>query len=235
MKEHFSEQQEHWTKHFEGYDVFQEAYPSYVRMMEAHVDALSDCQLILDSGAGTGNLTVRLLKSGRDVIAVDSNKDALKYLYDKCSNVDVLGTLETKQLDLSKPLPFADDIFDGIVSSLVIPFVSPHKEYFSENFRVLKPGGLFSISAAVPKEGAMDALMQDIGIKATESGILPEHKDVFNRMWETSRQNEKTILQNGLIADELVAMLEEVGFTDVTVSKEQPYDGYVVWITANKP
>jgi ubiquinone/menaquinone biosynthesis C-methylase UbiE len=229
-----NDEQEHWAKHFEGYDLFQEAYSKYRAMMEFHVDALKDSKRVLDSGAGTGNLTRRLLESGHDVAAIDANENALQYLRDKCKNIDTAGNLIVQQADLSQPLPFLNEAFDGIASSLVIPFVPNYMHYFSENYRVLKSGGVFTLSTAIPKEGSMDALMQDIETEATKRGILPEHEEAFKRMWETSRQNERTVLEKGVSIEALVTALEEVGFVDIEKPEEQPYGEYVVFMIARK-
>jgi len=47
-------------------------------------------------------------------------------------------------------LPYAASLFDIVVSSLALQWGSDYKRIFSEIFRTLKPGGLFSFSVLLP-------------------------------------------------------------------------------------
>src|SRR3989338_8961475 len=75
---------EHWEAHFKFYDLFQMNYSKYRFMLDFHRKALKRSFLILDSGAGTGNLTLELLKEKHQVVAIDNNEPALKILLCKC-------------------------------------------------------------------------------------------------------------------------------------------------------
>ena len=49
---------------------------------------MKKCKLVLDSGAGTGNVTEELLKKGHIVYAIDTSKKALDILREKCTKYD---------------------------------------------------------------------------------------------------------------------------------------------------
>lgn len=215
---------EHWEAHFRFYDKFQMAYSKYRAMLDFHRNTLRECHSVLDSGAGTGNLTLQLLKEGHKVVAVDYNRNALDSLRKKCQ--EYKNQLQTQEVDLETELPFSENYFDGVASSFVIPFVNNIKGYLSENYRVLKKGGILSLSVPLPIQGVMDYVMGNLEKEAESKGLLPEYKTEWGKIWETSRINEKTILKNGLPELEIIKTLEDIGFS-VKKSKNKPYDNYV--------
>ncbi len=92
---------------------------------------------LLDVGCGTGNLCREL---GRrypqaEIVGVDASLTMLKRARTKVPSTQLL------QADLSRPLPFPDDSFDGIVCSNVLYTLDRPGEALKELRRVLKPGG----------------------------------------------------------------------------------------------
>ena len=77
--------------------------------------------------------------------AVDFSTAALEKLRAQAKNSPVTQRLTTRQADLTKPLPFADNSFDlalDIVTTMTLtPVQLPH--LVRELQRVLRPGGLF--------------------------------------------------------------------------------------------
>lgn len=132
-----------WKKYFDTYDVLNELIP-YEELMNILLSKLKIKQgnLVLDAGAGTGNLSIKLLQSGANVVALDNSKEGLVSAKNKNRNI------ETVCHDLTKRLPFVDNYFDKIVSNNVLYTISPEKrqEVVSEFYRILKPGGSIVIS-----------------------------------------------------------------------------------------
>ncbi len=73
-----------WTETLRYYDLIHNNSDRYERTIELHVQELQECHKILDTGAGTGNLTLELLKQGHEVVAIDNDKFALTLLRKKC-------------------------------------------------------------------------------------------------------------------------------------------------------
>jgi|SRR3989344_200032 len=222
---------EHWEAHFRFYDKFQMAYSKYCAMLDFHRNALKECYSVLDSGAGTGNLTLKLLEDGHKVVAVDCNRNALDSLRQKCLKYQT--QLKIQEVDLKAELPFSENYFDGVASSFVIPFVRNIRSYISENYRVLRKGGILSISIPLSIKGVMNYVMGNLEKEAESKGLLPEYKTEWEKLWVTSRKNEKMIMENGLPETEIIKILEDVGFS-VNKSKNKPYDNYVSLLTCVK-
>ncbi len=135
----------------------------YVSAMRLHVNAMGRCREVLDSGCGTGNVTLPLLKRRQRVHAVDKDCGALDALEKRCAPYN--RWLDTYALD-AVSLPFGDGSFDGITSMFVLHVVGDSESYLMEHCRVLKEGGFFALSAkgeSVPiVRGLEDAGFRDV-------------------------------------------------------------------------
>ncbi len=132
-----------WSKYFKTYDILNIVIP-YQELMGQIIKELNvkSGNLVLDAGAGTGNLAVGLKQAGAQVVALDNSKEGLELLKKKNSDIEV--TVH----DLIKPLPFSDNYFDKLASNNVIYTLAPgdRGQVFKEFYRVLKPGGKIVIS-----------------------------------------------------------------------------------------
>jgi demethylmenaquinone methyltransferase / 2-methoxy-6-polyprenyl-1,4-benzoquinol methylase len=102
-------------------------------------------QLILDLGAGTGDLTFtaarKLADNGR-VVGLDVSRQMLRLARSKQS--DAIHGENTYFVQGSAMFsPFKDSIFDGVMTAFVLRNVSDLSLLFAHAFRVLKDGGRF--------------------------------------------------------------------------------------------
>lgn len=92
-----------------------------------------DAQRVLDLGAGTGKLTVRLVERGLDVVAVDPIPEMLEVLSHSLPQTPaLLGTAEE--------IPLPDNSVDAVVVAQAWHWFDPQRAT-REIARVLRPGG----------------------------------------------------------------------------------------------
>lgn len=101
---------------------------------------------ILDAGCGPGIYADLLIQRGGKVTALDVSPAMVALAKERLA-----GKAEVHNWDLSKtPLPFHDQSFDLIVSSLTIHYILDLDKLFHDFFRLLKSGGHFVFSTHHP-------------------------------------------------------------------------------------
>jgi ubiquinone/menaquinone biosynthesis C-methylase UbiE len=94
---------------------------------------------ILDVGAGSGRLSLRLANEGAQLTALDLSQKMLDKLQSKNSKLKiVVGDAEN--------LPFEDESFDVVMATFLIVHLKDLSRFFDEAYRVLKPNGKFLIT-----------------------------------------------------------------------------------------
>lgn len=108
----------------------------------SQMSTLKEVPLVLDFGAGTGNLTGHLLRLGTRVIAADISRESLAVLRKQYSAAGQLETAELNGVDLSN---FRDNSLDMVVTYSVLHHVPDYLGVVKEFVRVVKPGGVIYI------------------------------------------------------------------------------------------
>lgn len=132
-----------WQIYERVYDAILLKLTPYQAMLEKsfHLLACKKGQAYLDAGCGTGNFLQLLLAKNcaGQLFGVDFSPAMLKRSRAKLGQKSTKVTLE--KADLSEPLPFADQFFDGIACLNVFYTLSDARGLAAEFKRVLKPGG----------------------------------------------------------------------------------------------
>lgn len=160
----------------------------------AHIKK-GDTVVDLGSGAGNDCFVARQLtgENGR-IIGLDmteemvekARKNASKLNFDNVSFV--LGDIEE--------MPLNDDLADVVVSNCVLNLVPDKGIAFKETYRIIRPGGHFSISDVVTRGDLPEPLKEDAEMYA---GCVAGAIDI----------------------NDYLAIIEETGFTNVTVQKQK--------------
>jgi ubiquinone/menaquinone biosynthesis C-methylase UbiE len=102
---------------------------------------------ILDLGCGTGTLTVMIKKAHSDseVIGLDGDPQVLEIARHKAKETGVSIKFDE---GMAYQLPYPDDTFDRVLSSLVFHHLTAQdkERTLAEIFRVLKPDGEFHLA-----------------------------------------------------------------------------------------
>ena len=114
---------------------------------------------VLDVAAGTGNASLPGAEAGANVTASDLTPELLEA---GRARAEAAGLeLEWAEAD-AEHLPFDDESFDVVMSSIGAMFAPHHQDVADELVRVCKPGGKIALLSWTP-EGMIGALFRTMG------------------------------------------------------------------------
>jgi SAM-dependent methyltransferase len=192
---------------------------------------------VIDLGSGAGNdCFVARHETGETgkVIGIDFTPAMLAKAKENAAKRGFTN-VEFRQGDI-EDMPVGGNIADVIVSNCVLNLVPNKKAVFKEIYRVLKPGGHFSISDIVLKGELPEALQKDAEMYAgCVSGAIQKndylcliHESGFE---EVTIQKDKPIiipddiLANYLSPGEILAYKQgETGIRSITVFARKPLE-----------
>ena len=129
-------------------------------------------------------------------------------------------------------MPFENNSFDGVSSGLVSYVFKNPTKYFSEVYRVLRPGGVFVLYTTTPKFDYPGIVLKLTRTEFERKGILPRYQKEFDECVMTSLTNSKTVKRNSLSGNALTSLLKKIGFKIKSV--KYAYFGGVVLVFATK-
>lgn len=153
---------------------------------------------VIDLGSGAGNdCFIARHETGETgkVIGIDFTPAMIKKAR---LNAEKLGfnNVEFREGDIDE-MPVSNDVADVVVSNCVLNLVPDKQKVITEIFRVLKPGGHFSISDIVLVGKLPDALQEDAEMYAgCVSGAIQKQ--------------------------EYMGYIEQAGFENISLQKEKP-------------
>jgi SAM-dependent methyltransferase len=114
---------------------------------------------VLDVAAGTGNASIPAAQRGADVVASDLTPE----LFDAGrARAEAAGVeLDWVTAD-AEDLPFDDDSFDVVISSIGVMFAPFHQNAADELVRVTRPGGTIGLLSWTP-DGMLGSLFRMMG------------------------------------------------------------------------
>ncbi|QOI97975.1 MAG: arsenite methyltransferase [Flammeovirgaceae bacterium] len=192
-----------------------------------------DTVIDLGSGAGNDAFVARSITGERGkVIGVDLTE---KMIGKARANAEKLGynNVEFRLGDIEN-LPVTANVADVVVSNCVLNLVPDKQKAFAETFRVLKPGGHFSVSDIVLRGELPEGLRKSAEMYAGCVAGAISKKDYLNIIEETGFKNVKIQKEKMItIPDEIAAAhlskeefirfkSGESGIYSITVYAEKP-------------
>lgn len=192
--------------------------------------------VVVDLGSGAGNdcfVARSIAGETGEVIGIDMTEAMIAKAK---TNAEKLGYKNVQfRLGDIEDMPLASNRADVVVSNCVMNLVPDKAKAFKETFRILKPGGHFSISDVVLEGQLPEGLTKEAEMYAgCVSGALQKN-DYLEKIEEAGFKNIKVqkqktisipdeILSNYLKEDELNAFKSDanLGIYSITVYAEKP-------------
>lgn len=189
-------------------------------------------EIWLDVGCGSGALIEKIWRATEGEVgkidALDLSPVMLSYSRLRTTNFNPSpkeNQIVFKEHNLSNPLPYEDNTFNGIVANLVLPYVVYYQERYGndalrgvleEMYRVLKPGG--RLIWGTPKKGVNFFW---VFVASWKDMIDPRHLERLYygpailahafRIQKMGKRGEYHFLDN----EKLKEMLKKIGFTNI--------------------
>ncbi|MFH1012712.1 MAG: class I SAM-dependent methyltransferase [Candidatus Peregrinibacteria bacterium] len=124
-----------FARYASNYDELEKYWNSFEQgKLEPYI-AMANGKKVLDAGAGTGRLSVRLARIGADVTAIDISPEMLEKLRNKNAKITLVES------DVEN-MSFPNESFDMVFSSLTLVHLKKIEPFLDECYRVLKNDGL---------------------------------------------------------------------------------------------
>ncbi len=164
--------------------------------------------LVLDLGAGTGDLAREALKQQPEakVVAADFTLEMMRVGQSQILEQGLNGSLPWSAADAMN-LPFGDNTFDAVVSGFLMRNVGDIQGALKEQYRTLKPGGrIIILDTTKPKRNLLSPfiwLHMHVVIPLL-GGLLSGFKDAYNYLPDSTEEF--------VTAKELTVRMAAVGF-----------------------
>jgi SAM-dependent methyltransferase len=154
------------------YDV---AIPTMLELM-----GVESGDMVLDAGCGPGVHSVRAVKSGYRVTAIDVSRTMLSEAAMRVAAAGASSSVEFRQEDLTK-LSLADASFKYVFSWGVIIHIREAKQALSELARVVAPGG--SLALYVTNNDSWDKKLEDFARRILRKPLRRENRSLGSGVW----------------------------------------------------
>ena len=213
-----------------AYDAVLLELPNYRAAVEQHCSLIAPrpSMKILDVGAGTGNVTVRLLEAGAYVTAVDRSPEMLSILANKCVKYKYLLTRITHDCS---DLSMLKDEFDVANILLVLFSVEQPRLVLRQAVRELRPGGMLVVTEP-NRTFNLETLLDEAEQNLRNNGRFDSLREQWELVKKVNRSFE-TVLRNGWKAENVEAELRLLGWEDITHS--EAYMSHCTTLQAIKP
>ena len=226
--------QVNWRVYATSYDRVLLRFSAYKELLRRHVDAVAARNSIVDLGAGTGNVTLELLKGGKEVVAVDYNEAMLVQLREKCSEFRSTNRLKIikQNLDSMRISKVEQGKFDGAIMQNVLYALANPLRCLEMVYNALQPRGILVVSG--PKIGtSLDALFTVIRKELQDTADWDSIEQDFENVLERNRELEGQGVLHQWTIEQVRELLESAGFK-VMEEDNDVYAGQAMLLIAQR-
>lgn len=150
---------------------------------------VSPTDRVLEIGPGSGYYSVEVAKKVMqgELVLLDIQEEMLEKSREKLKALNITN-FSTKKSD-GKSLPFEDSTFDAIFMVTVFGEIEERSSFLSEATRVLKPGGVLSITEHHPDPDFEPAHEVETILK--EHGFIPQQRLGWRWAYTSNAKNGK--------------------------------------------
>lgn len=209
----YQEHQRSWRSYARSYDEILPVLPFYKEVVERHVAAMTapEVHRVLDVGAGTGNVAIPVLRTGRHVTAIDLRPDMLDRLRAKIPR-ELDSQIDVIELNAQDPLPFAKESFDGVNVLLAFYDMLQPRVAFRNARDALRRGGVLAVTE--PKACfQLNPLLDFVNAFLDKEGLVEELADDWARVIYANRVLDPSRRKERMFAEEIVEILNFDGFS----------------------
>lgn len=197
---------------------------------------------ILSIGISTGGSAelkfAKICKEAK-VIATTIDENGLEFTKMQLEKHEEGRRVDAKIEDISKKMPYEDDVFDFVYARLVLHYLTKQELVvaFNEIFRVLKPGGIFFVVARSRSEWELQKPEFIISYdEATNITTYYEQwkKDVIRKRQFFSESELKEICENFGFKIKRVKSYKEYLYTDYERTKKSSKPNHLIEVVATK-
>lgn len=229
-----TQREQFWEQYSLSYDRVLLELSFYQALVAAHVDAMCrpEIRQVLEIGAGTGNVTVAVARTGCTVTAVDNSEAMIGSLRRKLT-AELADRIRVVKCDAERLTGIADESFDGVtISHALYDMVNPEAAW-SEALRVLKPGGILAITEP-NRTFNVEFMLQAGERELREKGLYDSLQADWQRVFQAG--HDLKIQQRGsrLPPDEIFRRLrDDLHYSEV--AQQPAYLGNCTTVVGRKP
>ena len=191
-----------------------------------------DPKLVLDLACGTGSLTRLLAERGYDMIGADASPEMLMQAMQNTIDCDPRPLLINQRMEELDLYGNVDACLCCLDSVNYVTDPDDLAEAFRRVHLFLNPDGLFVFDINTPEKFARidgeSYVREDEGVfcvwqAAVEDGLCAYQFDIFEQDGESWSRAQETHEERVYTPEELTAMLEQAGFTEIKTYGNQSF------------
>jgi SAM-dependent methyltransferase len=223
-------QEKLWSVYAPSYDRILLQFPPYQQLVNDVIDVLTGQNLLVaDLGAGTGNVSIALLKRNHRVVAVENSIGMLDQFLAKELPSGSITVIKDSIGDCER---LKAGIFDGVVMVNVLYAMDDPVDCLKQVHRLLKSGGVIGLSTT-HRETRLDELLIAIKAHLVTTGKYEALAKDYLDLRKVNRDIERTIARRWT-REEYQEFLRVAGF-EITRVVPSTYHNAVMVLHARKP